>query len=70
MRFGDREDDLAGWRLAPELPVVDSAILLTGNSPAETDMEPNGLHDYTPVKRTSEGDVPGELNNRTESQRR
>lgn len=47
------EDDLAGWRLASELPVVDCAILLTGNSPSVTDTESNGLNDYTLVKRTS-----------------
>jgi hypothetical protein len=47
------EDDLAGWRLASELSVVDCAILLTGNSPSVTDTESNGLNDYALVKRTS-----------------
>lgn len=33
------EDDLAGWKLASELSVVDCAILRTGNSPSHLKFE-------------------------------
>lgn len=50
------EDPLYLWRLAPQLSVVDAAILLAGGDPSVTDPEREGIgldYDYVQVKRTT-----------------